>query len=121
MTVSPARLPVFVGCVTLGAGAVLAAAPGRLTGPLGLDGRDAAVRAIGAADLVLVPGLLGGRPRWPWMLGRAALNVAQAAWMHRMAPQSSSPRVMRGGAALLLGLTAVDGATGLALRRTETA
>ncbi|HYN49779.1 MAG TPA: hypothetical protein VES62_02540 [Thermoleophilaceae bacterium] len=44
----------FVGCVTLATGAALAAAPGRVTGPLGLDGQDMAVRAIGLSDLVLV-------------------------------------------------------------------
>ena len=31
-----------------------------MTGPLGLDGQDAAVRAIGVSDLVLVPGCCGG-------------------------------------------------------------
>jgi len=111
------RMPVFVGCVTLVAGTALAAAPGRVTGPLGLDGQDLAVRAIGVSDLVLVPGLLRGSPRWPWMVGRAALNLAIAAYLHGVAPQSSSPRVLEGGAALLAGLTAVDGAAGLALRR----
>ncbi len=107
----------FVGCVTLVAGAALIAAPGRAAGALGLDGQDAAMRAIGASDLVLVPGLLRGSPRWPWMVARAALNLGQAAYMHGMAPQSSSPELMRGGAGVLVGLTVVDGATGLALRR----
>jgi hypothetical protein len=111
------RMPVFVGCVTLAAGAALAIAPGRLTGPLGLDGQDAALRAIGVSDLVLVPGLLRGNPRWPWMIGRAALNLAVAAYLHGVAPQSSSPRVLRGGARAFVGLAVVDGGTGLALRR----
>ena len=113
------RLPVFVGCVTLAAGAVLAIAPGRVTGMLGLEGQDTAVRAIGVSDLVLVPGLLRGSPRWPWMVGRAALNLAQAAYLHGVAPQSSSPQMLKGGAGLLLGLTVADGAAGLALRRAE--
>ena len=39
------------------------------------------MRLLGAADLVLVPGLLAGRPRWPWMAARAALNLAQAGWL----------------------------------------
>ncbi|HYI20902.1 MAG TPA: hypothetical protein VD836_19455 [Solirubrobacteraceae bacterium] len=112
------RMPVFVGVVTLAAGAALAVSPRLLTGPLGLEGQDLAVRALGAADLVLVPGLLRGRPRWPWMFGRAALNVAQAAYLHGVAPQSSSPQLANGGAGLLVGLTVADGATGLALRRT---
>jgi hypothetical protein len=62
------RAPVFVGSVTLATGVALAAAPGLLTRRLGLEGHDAAVRAIGVADLVLVPGLLRGEPRWPWMV-----------------------------------------------------
>ena len=111
------RMPVFVGCVTLVAGTALVVSPRVLTGRLGLEGQDAAVRALGVSDLVLVPGLLWGRPRWPWMIGRAALNVAQAAYLHGVAPQSSSPELAKRGAAVLVGLTAVDGTTGLALRR----
>ena len=117
MTPDVGRMPVFVGCVTLAAGAALVVAPRAVTGPLGLDGQDAAVRAIGVSDLVLVPGLLRGSPRWPWMIGRAALNLAIAAYLLGVAPQSSSPGVAKGGAAVLAALTAVDGATGLALRR----
>ncbi len=102
--------------MTLATGAALVASPGILTRPLGLDGHDGAVRAIGAADLVLVPGLLRGRPRWPWMIGRAALNLAIAAYLLGAAKQLSSSAVANAGAGALLGLTAVDGATGLALR-----
>ena len=115
--ISVERMPVFVGCVTLAAGAALVAAPGPVTRLLGLDGQDTAMRAIGLSDLVLVPGLLRGDPRWPWMVGRAALNLGLAAYLHGVAPQSSSPGMLKGGAGLFVGLTAVDGATGLALRR----
>jgi hypothetical protein len=111
------RMPAFVGWVTLGAGAALVAAPARVSGPLGLDGQDAALRAIGLSDLVLVPGLLRGRPRWPWMAGRAALNLGLAAYLRGVAPQSSSPELLRAGAGLFAALTAVDGATALAHRR----
>jgi hypothetical protein len=111
------RMPVFVGCVTLAAGVALVAAPRLATGPLGLDGQETAMRAIGASDLVLVPGLLRGNPRWPWMVGRAALNLAVAAYLHGVAPQSSSPGLLKAGAGVFVGPTAVDGATGLALRR----
>jgi hypothetical protein len=113
------RMPVFVGWVTLGAGAALTAAPGRVADALGLEGQDAAVRAIGVSDLVLVPGLLRGSPRWPWMVGRAALNLGLAAYLLGVAPQSSSPEVLEGAAGVLVGLTALDGATGLALRRAD--
>ena len=93
--------------------------PRLLSARLGLDGQDAAVRAIGASDLVLVPGLLRGHPRWPWMIGRAALNLAVAAYLHGVAPRSSSPALANGAAGLFVGLTALDGATGLALRRAD--
>lgn len=109
------RMPAFAGYATLAIGAALVAAPRAMTGPLGLEGQEDAVRAIGVADLALVPGLLRGSPRW--MLARAALNVADAAYLHRMAPRSSNPAAMKAGAALLLGLTALDGTTALALRR----
>jgi hypothetical protein len=112
-------MPRFVGGVTLVAGAVLLAAPDRLSGALGLEGQDPALRLIGASDLVLVPGLLRGRPRWPWMIGRAALNLAQASYLRSVAPGSSSPGLLTRGAGVLVGLTGVDGATGLALRRRE--
>jgi hypothetical protein len=107
-------MPVLAGCVTLVAGAALVAAPGRAAELLGIEGQTTAVRAIGVSDLVLVPGLLGGSPRWPWMVGRAALNLAQAAYLHAAAPRSSPARALTG---VLAGLTVVDGATGLALRR----
>jgi len=109
-------MPVFVGCVTLAAGLALVSAPGRMAGLLGLTGQDAAVRAIGVSDLALVPGLLRGNPRWPWMLCRSVVNLADAAYLRRVAPQASSPKLLRGGAAVLAGLTAVDGAAGLVLR-----
>ena len=111
------HLPTAVGCVTLAAGVALVAAPGRVGAAVGLTGRDAELRAVGAADLALVPGLLLGRPRWPWMAGRAALNLAQAAYFAGVAGRSSSPGVVRATAGALAGLTAVDGPTALALRR----
>jgi hypothetical protein len=51
------------------------------------------------------------------MFGRAALNLAQAAYLQGVAPQASSPQLAKGFAGVLVGLTAADGATGLALRR----
>ena len=51
------------------------------------------------------------------MAGRAALNLAQAAYFLGVAPQSSSPAAAKGAAGALIGLTTVDAATALALRR----
>jgi hypothetical protein len=114
---APERMPAFVGCATLAIGSALVVAPRLVTGPLGLDRQDAALRAIGASDLVLVPGLLAGRPRWPWMVGRAALNLAVAAYLRGVAPQSTAPARANGAAGVMLALTVVDGATALTLRR----
>ena len=112
------RTPVFVGCVTTLAGTALVAVPGRVGDTLGLEGQPRAIRAIGFSDLVSSPVLRGGRPRWPWMLARARRwTVAQAGYLHRVAPRSAAPAALEGGAAVLLGLTVVDGATALALRR----
>lgn len=69
------------------------------------------------ADLILVPGLYGGRPRWPWMVGRAALSVAQAAYCHGVAPGAKHPGRVRAAAATLLGLSIMDASTALQLRR----
>ena len=111
------RMPTFAGRVTFAVGVALLAAPRMVTGPLQLEGQETAVRAIGVSDLVLVPGLLRGSPRWPWMLARAAFNLGDAAYLHRVAPRSSSPDVLRAGAAAMAGLMVLDGATALALRR----
>ena len=111
------RLPLITGGVTLATGVALAVAPRLVTGPFGLDGQEAAVRAIGASDLLLVPGLLAGRPRWPWMVARAAFDVPVAAWLHAVAGRSSSPKALEVAACALAGLVLVDGATALALHR----
>ena len=111
------RMPQGVGVATLAAGVALVAAPGMTTRALGIEGEETAVRIVGAADLALVPGLLLGRPRWPWMTARAALNLAQAGWLASTAGRAGAPALARGGAAALAALTAVDGPTALALRR----
>jgi hypothetical protein len=91
------RMPVFAGYATLVIGASLVLAPRRMTRPLGLDGEQAAVRTIGVSDLVLVPGLLRGNPRWRWMMARAAFNLGDTLYLLRAAPRSSSPtKVWRG-------------------------
>ena len=77
------------------------------------------MRAIGAADLALVPGLLRGRPHWPWMAARAALNVAQAACVRQLARRAEQPERAQAAAGVLLGLTLPDGATAVALRRSR--
>lgn len=73
-----------VGVVTTLIGGALAVAPAGAAGFLHLSSPLGA-RVIGIADLALVPGLVAGRPRWPWMAGRAALNVVIAAYLLREA------------------------------------
>jgi hypothetical protein len=113
----PERMPTIVGGITLVVGGALLGAPRLASGPLGLRGEERALRGIGAADLSLVPGLLAGRPRWRWMAARAALDVAQAAALWRLAARAGDPGRAQVAAATLLGLTAADGFTALALRR----
>lgn len=110
------RIPVFVGLVTLAAGSALTIAPRQVGPALSLGEHPEIARAIGVSDLVLVPGLLRGRPRWPWMLARAGLNLVIAAHYRRVAAEPGGPAAARLGAAALVGLTAVDGATAVALR-----
>jgi hypothetical protein len=68
------RAAVRVGVVTGVLGGVLIAAPDRGAALIGLDDSRVA-RLLGLADLALVPGLLRGRPRWPWLGARVGLNV----------------------------------------------
>ena len=67
------KAAVRVGVATTVIGGVLIAAPGRVAPVIGLTDSRAA-RIIGLSDLALVPGLLRGRPRWPWLAARVVLN-----------------------------------------------
>ena len=69
------RAAVRVGVVTTVMGGALATAPARVGALVGLTSPQAAL-VVGVADLVLVPGLLRGQPRWPWLAARAGLNLA---------------------------------------------
>jgi hypothetical protein len=113
----PARLAAIAGWATLVIGGALVVAPRRTTDPLGLEGEEVAFRVIGVSDLVLVPGLLRGSPRWPWMVARAAFNLGDAAYLLRAASRSSSPAQVRAGAAVMAALTAIDGTAAYQLRR----
>jgi hypothetical protein len=107
-------MPASVGYITTATGVALLLAPGLAGRRLGLKGQEGPLRLIGAADLALAPGLIRGEPRWPWMIGRAGLNLAMAAYFFGVAGGS---REARWTGYALLGLTVVDGATGAALSR----
>ncbi|TDE92631.1 hypothetical protein EXU48_13925 [Occultella glacieicola] len=98
----------MVGLITLATGVTLTAAPGRV-GPLfGVEDRSTA-RLLGLADLALVPGLLGGTPRWPWTAARAVVNLPMAAVLAR------GPRTA--GRVVALALTVRDAQVARTLHR----
>lgn len=104
-----------VGVATTVIGGALALAPGRV-GPLAGLTEARATRLIGLADLALVPGLLAGRPRWPWMAARAGLNVAIAAYAIGLSGRDDAAGRARAGGIALLAITAADAAVTLQLR-----
>ncbi|MDO9352574.1 MAG: hypothetical protein Q7T55_02700 [Solirubrobacteraceae bacterium] len=71
-----------VGLVTALIGGVLVASPDRFGRVARLEDVTG-LRAIGVADLALVPGLLAADSRRPWMLARAGLNLLIAGFLLR--------------------------------------
>lgn len=69
------RSATAIGLITLPIGIAVTAAPSRVARVLRLGDHPRALRAIGVADLALVPGLLAGGRRWQWMTARAGLNL----------------------------------------------
>jgi hypothetical protein len=69
-----------VGIITLFIGLALVLAPSKAGRLLQTGDHPAALRLIGASDLVLVPGLLVGRRRLRWLTARAGLNLVIAAY-----------------------------------------
>jgi len=103
---------------TLPIGAAILLEPERVGRALELGDHPVALRVIGAADLALVPGLLAGRRRLPWMVARAGLNVAIAAYCTHLARTEGNvgPKI---AASALVFATVADTRTILALRRDE--
>jgi hypothetical protein len=89
------------------AGTALLVTPARLGPVIGLAGaRDA--QLVGVLDLALVPGLLLGRPRWPWLAARAVSNVATAGFVLWRASDDRSRRNARVFSAALTLATVTD-------------
>jgi hypothetical protein len=109
------RLADIAGMVTLAIGTGLTVAPSRTAKVLGLGDRPTLSRTIGLVDLALVPGLLRGRPRWPWMVARAALNLVVADCYRTEAFQPDGHPNARAGAVAMVALTVVDGTLAVAL------
>jgi F420H(2)-dependent quinone reductase len=98
-----------VGVGSAAIGAALLLRPERLGGLADLDARQARLVALG--DLALVPGLVWGRPRGPWMLARGGVNLGIVGLLLR----HRSRRARVGAAALAL-LTVADLQVAAALR-----
>ncbi|MGC4748531.1 hypothetical protein ACLQ28_23195 [Micromonospora sp. DT201] len=104
-----------VGFVTLGFGVLLTAMPRRSAAALGLGDRPVLAGAVGLTDLVVGSGVLRGRPRWPWMAARAALNLALTGCYAAEANRPGGNRRARTGAIAMASLTVVDATLALAL------
>lgn len=115
------RVPEFIGVVTTGVGIALLVAPRRLAVAAGVGDRPTFARAVGVADLALVPGLLRGRPRWPWMFARAAANLPIAAAYRSEINRTGGTALARKAMITMVGLSVVDTATAIALRKAEQA
>jgi hypothetical protein len=72
-------------------------------------------------DLALVPGLMRGRPRWPWMLARAAANLPIAAAYRSEIARTGGTPMARTGMCAMLGLSVVDTVTAIGLRNADRA
>ncbi|MGI5519348.1 hypothetical protein ACQEUX_00135 [Micromonospora sp. CA-259024] len=105
----------MVGLVTLGFGVVLTARPRRSAAALGLGDRPVLAGAVGLTDLVVGTGVLCGRPRWPWMAARAALNLVLTGCYAAEANRPDGNRRARTGAVAMASLTVVDATLALAL------
>lgn len=112
----PQQVPKLVAGVTLVAGAALLVAPRRTAAPFGLADQALGIRAVGLADLLLVPGLASGRNLSGWMTARAAVSVMQAAYLDGVTTTSSRPGAARAAARVLAGLAVMDGVTAVQLR-----
>ena len=114
-TATAVRFTTVVGVVTALAGSVLVAAP-KAAGPLLSLTTPSGARMVGALDLALVPGLLAGRPRWPWLAARTVANIVTAAYCLRRASGSSEVRRARAVAATFVLLTLGDSTVAAVLR-----
>ncbi len=110
VTAAAERATDAAGVVSIGIGATLTLAPTPTATTLGLGDQPSWARAIGLADLALGPGLLAGRPRWPWMAARAALNIVIVRHYRARARGNPNARRAGAGAAAMTALTVVDAA-----------
>lgn len=114
---SAQRLSMTVGVVTSIAGGGLLLAPNRAGPFIGLTAkRDA--QLIGTLDLALSPGLIFGRPQWPWLSARVVSNLATAAFVLQRSEGDIPLRNARTFSAIMVVATIFDSLTLRTLRRT---
>jgi hypothetical protein len=77
------------------------------------------VQLVGCLDLALVPGLIFGRPQWPWLASRAVSNVATSVFVLRRAADAIPRRNARIFSAALAVATVTDVRAARTLRRTS--
>lgn len=115
---STERFTVAIGVVTAAIGAGLVIAPARIGAAIGLIEVGPA-RAIGFLDVALSPGLIIGRPRWPWLAARAAANIltAQQALLIARRDPTRGDRAGEVFASVLAVTTVADTLSALSLMR----
>jgi hypothetical protein len=115
-TDTPSAVATSAGVITAVAGSALLFAPGGSGALIGLTTRRDA-RIVAAVDLTLAPGMLFGRPQWPWLAARAVSNPPTASFVLRRAGIGASRRRARVFAAILAVATVNDFRAFYALRR----
>jgi hypothetical protein len=111
------RTATAVGAISAALGAVLLLAPDATGRLLGVR-PDPGLAAIGVADVAIGVGLLAGRPRWMWLLARAAANPPSAWWFAR-AGRRDGGRGALVAAAAVAAVTVGDVATARTLREAD--
>ncbi|BBX62813.1 hypothetical protein MSAS_19870 [Mycobacterium saskatchewanense] len=79
-----------VGLITAAIGAALASAPRTAARAIGVQDATRPLALIGVVDLAIAWGLLTQRPRWRWMLARAAANPPTAAYFALLGRRNSA-------------------------------
>lgn len=112
------RAAATVGASTAVVGAALFGAPASVGARVWIA-KPSSARVLGAVDLAMVPGLVAGRPRWPWMAARVIANLGTAGWYQRIGNDTPGQRGPKVVAAALVAVSIPDLAVVAALWRDE--
>ena len=113
-----------LGWFSIGLGLFELVAPRRITGGLGMHGRERLIRVYGARELATGMGLLAATPRAPWMWARVVGDAVDIGTIvaHRRAALRRAARAERNTAFALgavVGIAAADIATAARLTARE--